>query len=186
MLYEKTCAGLPGLLRKSMIALTLLIALCVTSCKTVQKASQTVQYQQSEQTNDIQQQSALDANAVTLVLSSDTSTTETVVDEVIEETTWSDPDENGKQHPVTSKRTNRTTRTGKQNHVQTKQEASSALHASENVQDNTKQKESNLQEEDTTLKTKTSTPAWIIVLIVGVLCVVLIVILVILKHYRIL
>ena len=124
-------------------------------------------------------------DAQTSFQSSDTSTTNTEVDEVVEETTWSAPDSNGTQHPVKTTKTHRHTGSTKQNNVQTT--SGSETHAAEqsDINDNTKTKTGTDEQTDSETTTKIGTPAWVVWIIIGIFAVILIVVLVILRHYRI-
>lgn len=183
--YVKMCANSHALLRKSMIALTLLIALFAVSCKTVKNTTETALSQQTEQKNDLEQHTSMQTDAQTSFQSSDTGTTNTEVDEVVEETTWSEPDSTGTQHPVKTTKTHRHTGSTKQNNMQTT--SGSKTHAAEqsDINDNTKTKIRTDEQTDSETTTKTSTPAWVVWIIIGIFAVILIVVLVILRHYRI-
>ena len=183
--YVKMCANSRALLRKSMIALMLLTALCAVSCKTVKNAQQTASSQRVELNNDLTQHASSETDVQTSHQSSDTSTTETEVDEVIEETTWSAPDSTGTQHPVKTTKTNRHTSSGKKNNIQTNDNSTAHAVSQSDVNDNSKVTAE--QDEKTSSKnsTKTSTPAWVIWIIIGIFAVIAIVVLVILRHYRI-
>ena len=183
--YVKMCANSHALLRKSMIALTLLIALFVVSCKTVKNTTQTAQSQLTEQKNDLEQHTSLQTDAQTSFQSLDTGTTNTEVDEVVEETTWSEPDSTGTQHPVKTTKTHRHTGSTKQNNVQTSSDSETHTAAQSDVNDNSKIKTKTKEQTEIETETKTSTPAWVIALIAGIFAVILIVVLVVLRHYRI-
>ena len=184
--YVKMCAGSTALLKKSMIALTLVLALFAVSCKTVKTATQTALSQQTEQNNDLTQHIATQTDAQTSFKSSDTSTTNTEVDEVVEETTWSVPDSTGTQHPVKTTKTHRHIGSAKQNNVQTTSGSETHAVTQSDVNDNTKTKTSTDEQTESKTTTKTSTPAWVVWIIIGIFAVILIVVLVLLRHYRIL
>ena len=183
--YVKMCANSHALLRKSTIVLMLLTALCAVSCKTVKNAQQTALSQRIEQNNDLTQHTASETLLQTTQQSSDTGTTDTEVDEVIEETTWSAPDSTGTQHPVKTTKTNRHTSTGKRNNVHTTNTTSAHAVSQSDVNDNSKVTAEQDEKTSSKTSTKTSTPAWLIALIIGVIAAAVIVILVILRHYRI-
>lgn len=183
--YELKCANLNARLRKSMIVPMLLIALCVTSCKTTQLSQSTDCTQQIEQKTDLEQQTHSEEQTQVSEQSSDLSTTNTEIDETIEETTWSAPDSTGAQHPVKTTTTKRTTHSGKQNNIQSSANQSTNSVEDVSTNDNSKQTISTNEQSDTNQKTKVQTPSWVIVLIIGIILIVLIVILVILKHYRV-
>lgn len=183
--YELKCANLNARLRKSMIVPMLLIALCVTSCKTTQLNQSVTKEQQIEQKTDLEQQTHLEEQTQVSEQSSDLSTSNMEVDETIEETTWSEPDSTGTQYPVKTTTTKRTTHSGKQNNIQSSANRSANSVEDVNTNDNSKQTISTNEQSDTNKKTKVQTPAWVIVLIIGIILIVLIVILVILRHYKI-
>lgn len=105
MHYEKMCAVLRALLRKSTIALTLPIVLCATSCRTQKTTTQTA-------TLTIQKDSA--ATTVTDSTAALMATVSTVdaedVEQTVETVEWSEPDSLGNQHPVRTTRTATTRR----------------------------------------------------------------------------
>lgn len=183
--YELKCANLNARLRKSMIAPMLLIALCVTSCKTVQSATQTTHSEQKEQTNDVDCHTDVQTAVQTTLSSSDTGVIETEVDETTEETIWSIPDSSGVQHPVKTTVTKRHTSSGKKNNVQTNSTSDRHAAVQYDANDNTQTKTTTDDKTDSTMSTKTSTPAWIIWLIIGIFAVIVTAVLVVLKHYHI-
>lgn len=183
--YELKCANLNARLRKSMIAPMLLIALCVTSCKTTQLSQSTANAQQIEQKTDLEQQTHSEEQTQVSKQSSDLSTSNMEVDETIEETTWSEPDSTGAQYPVKTTTTKRTTHSGKQNNIQSSVNRSANMVEDINTNDNSKQTISTNEQTNTEQTTKVKTPSWVIVLIVGIILIVLIVILVVLRHYKI-
>lgn len=183
--YAKTYAGLPVLLKSLRSVLMLLIVLSFTNCKTVKNAEKTARCEQKEQKNDIEQHTSLQTDTQTSFQSSDTGTTNTEVDEVVEETTWSEPDSTGTQHPVKTTKTHRHTGSTKQNNVQTSSDSETHTAAQSDVNDNSKIKTKTKEQTEIETETKTSTPAWVIALIAGIFAVILIVVLVVLRHYRI-
>lgn len=89
MLYEKMCAGLPGLLRKSTIALTLLIALCVTSCRAARTISQSAQYHQTtEENSGLKSETDSAAHALTIHETDSLDSTNVVHSNIIYEFTF--------------------------------------------------------------------------------------------------
>lgn len=183
--YVKMCADSTALLRRSMIALMLPLALCAVSCKTVKNSTQTALSQQTDQKNDLKQHTSSQTDVQTSFQLSDTGTTNTEMDEVIEETTWSEPDSAGTQHPVKTTKTHRHTGSSKQNNVQTTSGSDIQAAAQSDVNDHSKIRTKINEQTDSQLTTKTNTPAWLIALIIGIIAVVAIIILFILRHYRI-
>lgn len=183
--YEKMCANLHALLRKSTIALMLLTALCAVSCKTTKTATKSALSVQTDQKNNLDQHTTSQTDVQLSCQSSDTGNTTTHVDEVIEETTWSAPDSTGAQYPIKTTKTTRQTHTDKQNNIQTNQENNTSTVTESDTKDKSQTTTHIEDQKEAKTTTKTKTPAWIIVLIVGVLAIVAIVVLLILKRYKI-
>ena len=183
--YVKTCANLHALLRKSTIALTLLIALFAVSCKTSKMATKSALSVQTEQKNDLEQHTVSQTEVQTSSQSSDTGNTTTNIDEVIEETTWSQPDSTGKQYPVKTTKTTRQTHSDKQNNIQTNEDNTTTSVTQTDVEDKSETATNLEEQKENKTNTKTKTPAWIIVFIIGVLAIVGIIVLLILKRYKI-
>lgn len=104
---------------------------------------------------------------------------------MIEETTWSQPDSTGKQYPVKTTKTTRQTHSDKQNNIQTNEDNTTTSVTQTDVEDKSETATNLEEQKENKTNTKTKTPAWIIVFIIGVLAIVGIIVLLILKRYKI-
>lgn len=107
------------------------------------------------------------------------------VDETIEETTLSAPDSAGRQYPVLIKKTNRQRRSHTANELQTATNRTQDSATSGSLTDNSRTAGTEQAATQETIKVKTSTPSWVIWLILGVIAALLMLVILILKKYKI-
>lgn len=185
MHYGKMFAGLTAQSRKSTIALLLLVALFASNCKT-QKTSlkQTVKTNASE-TVVASQTTDSSAVRITDTRIDDHSITCETVSEHTTVTTWSQPDENGQQHPLRTTETQRTTCRGKNNSIQTTVTDSLASTTHSVDEEQTDKREDSQTRIDSKEQTETSTPQWVVWASLGIIAALTIIVLLILKRYHI-
>ena len=187
MRYEKMFGrcNAPSVGSRIVLMLTLWIALCAVSCKTVKTTTQTTDQSSAVIQNAVQATSNSTQTADTSTHIEDGSILAQDIDEIITETEWSVPDSMGKQYPIKTIEKRRQTHSNRQNAVAT----TTHIQTTDNTQSTFSDSSQSVMQNDiqTTEKTKTkvSTPAWVIVSIIALFAVILIVILVVLRHYRI-
>lgn len=181
--YAVTSRCLTALLTGFRIALMLLTVLFAVSCKTVKTERVT--------NNDIHSVEEIELSSVKECDESAASDTRTVDHSVEDEdititttvTTYSEPDSTGKQYvkSVENRKTEKKSRTGKDitTEEKTKQSASSV----EKEDCKSKESVSDKSSEEVDTEEKTSTPAWVIAVIVGIVAIVGIAVALIIKRF---
>ena len=188
MLYEEMCGGLTALLKKPATAImlsTLLTVLCCVSCKTQKNTyRQTTTQQTNERTQTRTQTDSTAARTIDLRHDDRTAIAETRTEQT-EVTDWSAPDSLGRQYPLRTSRTTTTTRRGQRNDIQTTvtDNRSATTHTVSEEQTDTQQ--DTQTKTDSKVKTETTTPSWVIWLILGIIAALTIIVLIALKHYHI-
>lgn len=186
MLYEKMCAVLTAQLKKSMIVLTLLLALCGQSCKTVKTNQQIAQQQQTEQKNNLHIQQQVKEQVTITTQTIDQTAINEEEEETIEETFWSAPDSTGKQYPISTRTITRNTRKGQQNDTKTSIKNEVQSREQQSAEDHSIQIDKIEEENNSKTETKKQVPMWIIVAIVGIIVMVGLILFALLKRYKIL
>ncbi len=181
--YVKTLRCSTRLLTGFRIALTLLTVLFALSCKTVKTQRTTNNDILSVEESELSSVREYDESAVSDNKSIDLSVENEDITITTTLTTYSEPDSTGKQYvkSVEERKTEKKHRTGKNVTTEnsTKQSASSV------EKDDGKSKESvrDKSSEEVDTEEKTSTPAWVIALIVGIVAIVGIAVALIIKRY---
>ena len=100
-------------------------------------------------------------------------------------TDWSAPDSLGRQYPVRTTKTRTTTRRGQRNDIQTTitDNRTATTHTVSEEQTDTQQQQQ--IKTDSKVKTETTTPAWVVWFILGIIAAATIIVLIALKHYHI-
>ena len=188
MLYEEMCGGLTALLKKPVTAImlsTLLTALCCVSCKTQKNTyRQTTTQQTNEQTNIQRTTDSTATRTIDLRHDDHTAISETRTEQT-EVTDWSVPDSLGRQYPVRTAKTTTTTRRGQRNDIQTTVTDNSTATAHTVSEEQTDTQQDTQTKTDSKVKTETTTPSWVIWLILGIIAATTIIVLIVLKHYHI-
>lgn len=172
-------------MKRPIIFLMLALALCAQSCKTTKIANKTNDQSTQLIQNDITASADSSCNVTASAHTEDKSQLAQDIDETTTITEWSVPDSTGKQYPTKTTETRRTTNTKRQNNVKTTTHQETATESQTTFMDNTQTDTHNDIQTTETTKTKTSTPAWLITLIIGIIAAIVLIILVILKRYRI-
>lgn len=113
------------------------------------------------------------------------SQTSETVSEQTTVTTWSQPDENGRQHPTQTTETRRTTYRGQRNDTQTTVTDSLATGTRTVDEERTDRHEDRQSRIESKEQTETRTPLWVIWIIIGATGALTITVLLILKRYHI-
>ena len=108
------------------------------------------------------------------------------IEETVVETLWSAPDSTGRQYPTQTKATTRRQVSRQRNDRTTTETVETAIAAHADISACETTRRTNDITSTSTEETKTRTPAWLVTFIAGILAIVCIVILLILKRYRIL
>ena len=145
---------------------------------------QTTQTQTNERTQSRTETDSTAARTIDLRQDDHTATNETRTEQT-ETIDWSAPDSLGRQYPLRTAKTTTTTRRGQRNDIQTPvtDNRTAATHTVSEEQTDTQQQEQT--KTDSKVKTETTTPAWVIWLILGIIAAMTIIVLLALKHYHI-
>lgn len=185
MRYEKMYDVCKKQLTKSIIVLICLIALCATACRTTKTAKAKNEQILTEVKSDLSKTTGVSDKSLEASSLVDKSITAENIEEIIVETTMSAPDSTGRQYPVSIKTTNRKIAANKQNDITASATQTNDIQKKEVLMDKSKTKMETQAEESETTAVKIKTPLWIIAIIAGIFAVILIVVLLFLKKWRI-
>lgn len=156
------------------------------SCKS-QKTTlkQTTQTQNNDRTQSRTESDSIDSRTIGLTQADHTAHDETTTQETVV-TDWSAPDSLGRQYPVRTTTSSTTTRRERHNDIQTtvSNRRSATTHTISETQ--TVSNRETQTKTDSTQRAETKTPAWVIWTILGTIAALAIIVIIALKHYRIL
>lgn len=155
------------------------------SCRTQKETTAEQMTQQTNETETIDEQHDSTTSSNTEIDVSEISVQNEVVEQIVEVVEWSTPDSLGNQYAVKTVRTTTNTQRGTRNDKQstisnTTDSQSKTVNHTERIKTETK-KTKTYNSKQTEIKT----PSWVHTTIIGIIIAVLVVVLMILKRYRI-
>lgn len=186
MHYEKMYGGLEEQSLKLWIVLLLLLVPFVVSCRTTKATTLEKVNKQTNETETINEQHDSTTKEDIETNTSEQFIQDEIIDKTVEVIEWSTPDSLGNQYVVRTVRTTANIHREKRNDKQSTMlqtidnHSKTTIHSKKNKSETIKTKAYHSE------KTKTKTPSWVNVTILGIIIAVAIIVLLILKRYRIL